>query len=119
VFPGNPSYNPTTFIWNPVNGGVPYASGRRGTLPPNLEGRPVRERGYLLGQVRPGHSEGIGREPAWSDLPAHGVGARRDCHGRESRLREEEPWFESIDRVFQVDVHHRVARQRRVVSERQ
>ncbi len=39
VFPGNPSYNPTDFIWNPANGGVPYASGRRGTLPPNLEGR--------------------------------------------------------------------------------
>ena len=39
VFPGNPSYNPTGFIWNPVNGGVPYASGTRGTLPPNLEGR--------------------------------------------------------------------------------
>ena len=39
VFPGNPSYNPTSFIWNPVNGGVPYASQKRGTLPPNLEGR--------------------------------------------------------------------------------
>ena len=39
VFPGNPSYNPTSFIWNPVNGGVPYASEKRGTLPPNLEGR--------------------------------------------------------------------------------
>jgi hypothetical protein len=34
VFPGNPSYNPTNFIWNPVNGGVPYASEKRGTLPP-------------------------------------------------------------------------------------
>jgi hypothetical protein len=39
VFPGNPSYNPTSFIWNPVNGGVPYASAKRGTLPPNLDGR--------------------------------------------------------------------------------
>ena len=39
VFPGNPSSNPTSFIWNPVNGGVPFASGKRGTLPPNLEGR--------------------------------------------------------------------------------
>jgi hypothetical protein len=39
VFPGNPSYNPTSFIWSPVNGGVPYASGKRGTLPPDLEGR--------------------------------------------------------------------------------
>ena len=39
VFPGNPSYNPTSFIWNPVNGGVPYGSEKRGTLPPNLEGR--------------------------------------------------------------------------------
>jgi hypothetical protein len=39
VFPGNPSYNPTSFIWNPSNGGVPYASLKRGTLPPNLEGR--------------------------------------------------------------------------------
>ena len=39
VVPGNPSYNPTNFIWNPVNGGVPYAGGKRGTLPPNLEGR--------------------------------------------------------------------------------
>ena len=40
VFPGNPSYNPTSFLWSPVNGGVPYASRERGTLPPNLEGRP-------------------------------------------------------------------------------
>ena len=39
VFPGNPSYNPTSFIWNPVNGGVRYGSEKRGTLPPNLEGR--------------------------------------------------------------------------------
>jgi hypothetical protein len=39
VFPGNPSYNPTSFLWDPINGGVRYASGQRGTLPPNLEGR--------------------------------------------------------------------------------
>jgi hypothetical protein len=39
VFPGNPSSNPTSSIWNPTNGGVPYASRQRGTLPPNLEGR--------------------------------------------------------------------------------
>src|SRR5881296_1934001 len=42
VFPGNPSYNPTTFIWNPTNGHVSLASlarGQRGTLPPHLEGR--------------------------------------------------------------------------------
>jgi hypothetical protein len=39
VFPGNPSDNPTSFIWNPVNGGVPYTTEKRGTLPPNLEGR--------------------------------------------------------------------------------
>src|SRR4029079_5909895 len=44
VFPGNPSYNPTSFIWSPVNGGVPYASRERGTLPPNLEGRPEQAR---------------------------------------------------------------------------
>ena len=39
IDPGNPSSNPTGFIWNPQNGGVPYGSGRHGTLPPNLEGR--------------------------------------------------------------------------------
>ena len=39
VSPGNPSYNPTDFIWSPLNGGVRNASERRGTLPPNLEGR--------------------------------------------------------------------------------
>ena len=40
VFPGNPSYNPTDFIWNPANGGVRWGGGTRGTLPPDLEGRP-------------------------------------------------------------------------------
>src|SRR5713101_984648 len=84
VFPGNPSYNPTSFIWSPVNGGVPYASQKRGTLPPNLEGRRYMSGGHLLGEVRPGHPETIGREPAWPDLSAHRVGARRDCyHGAE------------------------------------
>lgn len=38
VFPGNPSYNPTSFLWNPMSGGVQW--GARGTLPPNLDGRP-------------------------------------------------------------------------------
>ena len=32
VFPGNPSYNPTSFIWNPVNRCVPFASGKRGQI---------------------------------------------------------------------------------------
>ncbi len=39
VFPGNPSYNPTDFLWNPARGGVEWGSRTRGTLPPNLEGR--------------------------------------------------------------------------------
>jgi hypothetical protein len=39
VFPGNPSFTDTSYIWNTVNGGVPYGSEKRGTLPPNLDGR--------------------------------------------------------------------------------
>ena len=80
VFPGNPSYNPTSFIWNPANGGVPYASEKRGTLPPNLEGRRYMSVAIFWGRFRPGHPEAIGREPAWPDLPAHRNGARRDCY---------------------------------------
>jgi len=53
VFPGNPSYNPTSFIWNPVNGGVPYASEKRGTLPPNLEGRPYLSVAIFWGRYDP------------------------------------------------------------------
>ena len=30
----------TNFLWNPTNGGVQWGSRTRGTLPPNLEGRP-------------------------------------------------------------------------------
>jgi hypothetical protein len=53
VFPGNPSYNPTSFIWNPANGGVPYASGTRGTLPPNLEGRQYMSVAIFWGRYNP------------------------------------------------------------------
>jgi hypothetical protein len=53
VFPGNPSYNPTGFIWNPANGGVSYASGKRGTLPPNLEGRRYISVGIFWGRYNP------------------------------------------------------------------
>ena len=53
VFPGNPSYNPTSFIWNPANGGVPYASGQRGTLPPNLEGRRYMSVAIFWGRYDP------------------------------------------------------------------
>ena len=53
VFPGNPSYNPTDFIWNPANGGVPYASGTRGTLPPNLEGRRYMSVAIFWGRYDP------------------------------------------------------------------
>jgi hypothetical protein len=53
VFPGNPSYNPTSFIWNPVNGGVPYASEKRGTLPPNLEGRAYLSVAIFWGRYDP------------------------------------------------------------------
>ena len=53
VFPGNPSYNPTSFIWNPANGGVQYASGKRGTLPPNLEGRRYISVGIFWGRYDP------------------------------------------------------------------
>ena len=53
VFPGNPSYNPTSLIWNPANGGVPYASGKRGTLPPNLEGRRYISVGIFWGRYDP------------------------------------------------------------------
>ena len=53
VFPGNPSYNPTSFIWNPINGGVPYTSGKRGTLPPNLEGRRYMSVAIFWGRYDP------------------------------------------------------------------
>ena len=53
VFPGNPSYNPTSFLWSPVNGGVPYASAKRGTLPPNLEGRRYMSVAIFWGRYDP------------------------------------------------------------------
>lgn len=53
VFPGNPSDNPTGFIWNPANGGVSHASGKRGTLPPNLEGRRYISVGIFWGRYDP------------------------------------------------------------------
>lgn len=53
VFPGNPSYSPTSFIWNPVNGGVPYTGGKRGTLPPNLEGRRYMSVAIFWGRYEP------------------------------------------------------------------
>jgi hypothetical protein len=53
VFPGNPSYNPTSFIWNPTNGGVPYGGGKRGTLPPNLEGRRYMSVAIFWGRYDP------------------------------------------------------------------
>ena len=65
VFPGNPSYNPTGFIWNPVNGGVTLGSGKRGTLPPNLEGRR-----YVSVAIFWGPSDATGLTP--SDASQHG-----------------------------------------------
>lgn len=65
VFPGNPSYNPTGFLWNTVNGGVPYASAERGTLPPNLEGRR-----YVSVAIFWGPHEATGLKP--SDASQHG-----------------------------------------------
>jgi hypothetical protein len=53
VFPGNPGYNPTSFIWNPGNGGVPYSSGKRGALPPNLEGRRYMSVAIFWGRYDP------------------------------------------------------------------
>jgi len=53
VFPGNPSQNPTDFIWSPHNGGVPFASGKRGALPPNLEGRPYMSVAIFWGRYDP------------------------------------------------------------------
>jgi len=53
VFPGNPSYNPTSFIWNPVNGGVPYGSRQRGTLPPDLDGRRYMSVAIFWGRYDP------------------------------------------------------------------
>jgi hypothetical protein len=53
VFPGNPSYNPTEYLWSPVNGGVRYASQGRGTLPPNLEGRPYISFAVFWGRYDP------------------------------------------------------------------
>lgn len=51
VFPGNPSYNPTDFIWNPANGGA--HRGQRGTLPPNLDGRPYTNVAIFWGRYDP------------------------------------------------------------------
>ena len=51
VFPGNPSYNPTSFLWDPVSGGVPW--GARGTLPSNLEGRPYMNVAIFWGRYDP------------------------------------------------------------------
>jgi hypothetical protein len=65
VFPGNPSYNPTSFIWSPVNGGVTLGSGKRGTLPPNLEGRR-----YVSVAIFWGPSDATGLKP--SDASQHG-----------------------------------------------
>jgi len=65
VFPGNPSYNPTGFIWSPVNGGVTFDSGKRGTLPPNLEGRR-----YVSVAIFWGPSGATGLKP--SDASQHG-----------------------------------------------
>ncbi len=53
VLAGNPSYNPTGFIWNTVNGGVPYLSSARGTLPPNLEGRRYMSVAIFWGRYDP------------------------------------------------------------------
>ena len=65
VFPGNPSYNPTSFIWSPVNGGVPYGSEKRGTLPPNLE-----ERDYMSVAIFWGDYDPANLKP--SDASQHG-----------------------------------------------
>jgi hypothetical protein len=51
VFPGNPSYNPTNFIWSPLTGGVSY--GKRGTLPPNLDGRRYMSVAIFWGRYDP------------------------------------------------------------------
>lgn len=53
VFPGNPSYNPTNFIWSPVNGGVAYGSTKPRTLPPNLEGRRYMNVAIFWGRYDP------------------------------------------------------------------
>ncbi len=53
VFPGNPSFNPTGFIWNQANGGIPYAGDKRGTLPPNLEGRRYMSVAIFWGRYDP------------------------------------------------------------------
>lgn len=65
VFPGNPSRNPTGFLWNTTNGDVPYASAKRGTLPPNLEGRR-----YVNVAIFWGPHEATGLKP--SDASQHG-----------------------------------------------
>jgi hypothetical protein len=65
VLPGNPSYNPTGFLWSPVNGGVTPGSGKRGTLPPNLEGRR-----YVSVAIFWGPSDATGLKP--SDASQHG-----------------------------------------------
>src|SRR4029079_6333232 len=42
----------TSFLWSTVNGGVPYASNRRGTLPPGLDGRPYVNIAIFWGRVK-------------------------------------------------------------------
>ena len=53
VFPGNPSYNPTRFIWSPANGGVGHGGQKRGTLPPDLEGRRYMSVAIFWGRYDP------------------------------------------------------------------
>lgn len=65
VFPGNPSYNPTSFIWSPVNGGVTLGTGKRGTLPPHLDGRR-----YVSVAIFWGPSDATGLKPP--DASQHG-----------------------------------------------
>ena len=53
VLPGNPSYNPTSFIWNPFKGPIPVASQERRPLPPNLEGRRYMSVAIFWGRYDP------------------------------------------------------------------
>jgi hypothetical protein len=53
VFPGNPSYNPTSFLWSPVNGGAGYGCRERGTLPAGLEGRRYMSIAIFWGRFDP------------------------------------------------------------------
>ena len=64
VYPGNPSYNPTSFIWSP-SGNANYYTGQRGAVPPNLEGRR-----YVSIAIFWGPSDGTGLKP--SDASQHG-----------------------------------------------